>query len=220
MNILEWAFGKRVTPAERLRRNQRLLDKAIRELDQQRVKLEKQEKTLVNQIRQSAEKGQMGPAKIQAKDLVRTRRYIEKFYSMRSNLQKISLRLQTHRSNEQMMQAMKGATMALGSMNRTMNLPSLQRIAMEFERENDIMEQRGEMMDDAIDDAMDVGIEEEGDEVVERVLEEIGVDLSQSLGETPSGLQSNSVPEGKIAQAVGGGGGDDDLQARLDSLRK
>lgn len=80
-----------------------------------------------------------------------------------------------------MMQAMKGATMALGSMNRTMNLPSLQRIAMEFERENDIMEQRQEMMDDAIDDAMDVGVEEEGDEVVEQVLEEIGVDLTQAV---------------------------------------
>jgi len=79
------------------------------------------------------------------------------------------------------MQAMKGATMALGSMNKTMNLPSLQRIAMEFERENDIMEQRQEMMDDAIDDAMDVGVEEEGDEVIEQVLEEIGVDLSQSV---------------------------------------
>lgn len=80
-----------------------------------------------------------------------------------------------------MMQAMKGATVALGSMNRSMNLPQLQRIAMEFERENDIMDQRQEMMDDAIDDAMDVGAEEEGDEVVEQVLEEIGVDLSQSV---------------------------------------
>lgn len=75
--------------------------------------------------------------------------------------------------------------MALGSMNRTMNLPSLQRIAMEFERENDIMEQRQEMMDDVMDDAMDVGLEEEGDEVVEQVLEEIGVDLSQSVGVPP-----------------------------------
>lgn len=67
-----------------------------------------------------------------------------------------------------------------------MNLPSLQRIAMEFERENDIMEQRQEMMDDAIDDAMDVGLEEEGDEVVEQVLEEIGVDLSQAVGVSTS----------------------------------
>ncbi|KUI62565.1 DOA4-independent degradation protein 4 [Cytospora mali] len=223
MNILEWAFGKRMTPAERLRKNQRMLDKAIRELDQVRVKLEKQEKTLVSQIKQSAQKGQMGAAKIQAKDLVRTRRYVEKFYGMRSQLQKISLRLQTYRTNEQMMQAMKGATVALGSMNRSMNLPQLQRIAMEFERENDIMDQRQEMMDDAIDDAMDAGVEEEGDEVVEQVLEEIGVDLSQSFGETPAGLQTSAVAEGKVAQAVGGGGGDpgdDDLQARLDSLRR
>ncbi|KAI6370948.1 hypothetical protein MCOR25_004080 [Pyricularia grisea] len=218
MNIIEWAFGKRMTPAERLRKNQRLLDKAIRELDQQRVKLEKQEKTLVTQIKQSAQKNQMGACKIQAKDLVRTRRYIEKFYGMRSQLQQISLRLQTHRTNEQMMQAMKGATMALGSMNRTMNLPSLQRIAAEFERENDIMEQRQELMDDAVDDAMDVGVEEEGDELVEQVLEEIGVDLKNSLGETPQGLQTETVAETRIAQAVGGGG-DDDLQARLDSLR-
>lgn len=79
------------------------------------------------------------------------------------------------------MQAMKGATTALAGMNKTMNLPSLQRIAMEFERENDIMEQRQEMMDDAIDDAMDVEVEEEGDEVVEQVLEEIGVDLNQAV---------------------------------------
>ncbi|KAF4119756.1 charged multivesicular body protein 2A [Geosmithia morbida] len=223
MNLLEWAFGKRMTPAERLRKNQRMLDKAIRELDQTRVKLEKQEKTLIQQIKTSAKNGQMGACKIQAKDLVRTRRYVEKFYGMRSQLQKISLRLQ-------MMQAMKGATMALGSMNKSMNLPQLQRIAMEFERENDIMDQRQEMMDDAVDDAMDVGVEEEGDEVVDQVLEEIGIDFNQQLGETPTTIGHEAQAESRIAQAVGGGGGgdgpgggdpvDDDLQARLDSLRK
>lgn len=74
-----------------------MLDKAIRELDQMRVKLEKQEKTLIQQIKTSAKNGQMGACKIQAKDLVRTRRYVEKFYGMRSQLQKISLRLQVWR---------------------------------------------------------------------------------------------------------------------------
>ena len=58
-----------MTPAERLRRNQRLLDKAIRELDVQRTKLEKQEKQLITTIRQSAQKNQLGACKIQAKDL-------------------------------------------------------------------------------------------------------------------------------------------------------
>jgi charged multivesicular body protein 2A len=45
-----------------------------------------------------------------AKDLVRTRRYISKFYNMRTQLQAVSLRLQTMRSNQQMGEAMKGAT--------------------------------------------------------------------------------------------------------------
>jgi charged multivesicular body protein 2A len=140
-----------------------------------------------------------------------------------------------------MMQSMKGATSLLGSMNRQMNLPALQRIAMEFERENDIMDQRQEMMDDAIDDVTGLEDEEEGEEVVNQVLDEIGVDLNQAvsslfrsghpsanksiqLGETPSSLQKNTVSEGRVAQAIGsggvGGGEDDDLQARLDSLRR
>lgn len=138
-----------------------------------------------------------------------------------------------------MMQSMKGATTLLGSMNRQMNLPALQRIAMEFEKENDIMDQRQEMMDDAIDDVTGLEDEEESEDVVNQVLDEIGVDLGQAvwsspflsdllgdanhmqLGETPSGLQTQAVPEGRVAQAVGGGdAGDDDLQARLDSLRK
>ena len=48
--------------------------------------------------------------KILAKDLVRTRRYMQKFTQMRVQLQAVSLRMQTLRSNEQMASAMKGAT--------------------------------------------------------------------------------------------------------------
>lgn len=96
---------------------------------------------------------------------------------------------------------MKGATVALGSMNKSMNLPQLQRIAMEFERENDIMDQRQEMMDDAIDDAMDTGVEEEGDEVVEQVLEEIGVDLSQSVSAV--GVDSLGSPANRWCTSLG-----------------
>src|SRR3981189_578701 len=79
-----------------------------------------------------------------------------------------------------MVQAMRGATKLLGTMNRNMNLPAIQRIAMEFERENDMMDQRQEMMDDAIDDTFE-DEEEETDEIVNQVLDEIGIDLSQSV---------------------------------------
>jgi len=80
-----------------------------------------------------------------------------------------------------MMQSMKGATQLLGSMNRSMNLPALQRIAMEFEKENDIMDQRQEIFEEATDDMMGMDEEEETDEVVNQVLDEIGVDLGQAV---------------------------------------
>jgi hypothetical protein len=92
--IIEWAFGKRMTPAERLRKHQRALEKTQRELDRERTKLEQQEKKLVADIKKNAKNGQMGAVKVQAKDLVRTRRYITKFYQMRTQLQAISLRIQ------------------------------------------------------------------------------------------------------------------------------
>ena len=48
--------------------------------------------------------------KVMARDLVRTRRYVQKFYQMRTQLQAVGLRIQTLRSNQQMAEAMRGAT--------------------------------------------------------------------------------------------------------------
>jgi len=92
-----------------------------------------------------------------------------------------------------MMQSMKGATQLLGSMNRSMNLPALQRIAMEFEKENDIMDQRQEIFEEATDDMMGMDEEEETDEVVNQVLDEIGVDLGQAVsrGKCMSTIQAD-----------------------------
>lgn len=144
--------------------------------------------------------GGIGPSSTDAQDALLTffSSYIQKFYQMKTQLQAVSLRIQTVRSNEQMMQSMKGATSLLGSMNRSMNLPALQRIAMDFERENDIMEQRQEMMDDAIDDVTGLDDDMESDEIVNQVLDEIGVEMNQtvSLISRPHvvGLANNSSP--------------------------
>lgn len=140
--------------------------------------------------------------------------------------------LQAVRSSEQMAMSMKDATRLLGTMNRSMNLPQLQRIAMEFEKENDMMDQRQEMMDDALDDAMGDGLEEdeEADEIVNQVLDEIGIDLNSKMTDTPTGIMTDGIKNsGRVAQAIGGGAGesghaagddDDDLQARLDNLKR
>merc|ERR1712083_53822 len=97
-----------------------------------------------------AKQGQMDAVKVMAKDLVRTRRYVKKFMLMRANIQAVSLKIQTLKSQSAMANAMKGVTKAMGSMNKQMKLPEIQKIMMEFEKQSEIMDMKGEMMEDAI----------------------------------------------------------------------
>ncbi|KAL2945181.1 Vacuolar protein sorting-associated protein 2-like protein 1 [Bienertia sinuspersici] len=173
---MSFLFGKRKTPAELLRENKRMLDKSIREIERERQGLQTQEKKLIAEIKKSAKQGQMGAVRIMAKDLIRTRHQIEKFYKLKSQLQG------TLKSTQAMGEAMKGVTKAMGQMNKQMNLPSLQKIMQEFERQNERMELTSEVMGDAMDDALEGDEEEdETDELVNQVLDEIGIDVNQEV---------------------------------------
>ncbi|KAI9215890.1 Snf7-domain-containing protein [Blastocladiella britannica] len=246
---MDFLFGQRKTPAEMLRQNQRALQRSIRDLDREKAKLEQQEKKLIADIKKTARAGQMGACKVMAKDLVRTRRYVQKFYQMRTQLQAVSLRIQTMQSNQAMADAMKGVTKAMRSMNQQINLPQITKIMMDFEKEAEMMDMKEELMNDAIDDVMeDADDLEEEDEIVNKVLDELGLDMDQKLVDAPStsleaaskvhaGPSRVAVAEGgsgpaAAAAAPGSGGAaagssgagamDDDaaLQARLDQLRR
>merc|ERR1719225_2396044 len=107
-----------------------------------------------------AKQGQMDAVKVMPKDLVRTRRYVKKFMLMRANIQAVSLKIQTLKSQNAMAQAMKGVTKAMMNMNKQMKQP-------------EIMDMKEEMMSDVIDDALgDEDDEEETDNIVTQVLDE------------------------------------------------
>ncbi|CAG8512506.1 24335_t:CDS:2 [Cetraspora pellucida] len=220
---MELLFGRKKTPAELLRQHQRALQKAQREMDREKAKLDLAEKKLIADIKKSAKANQVRNTlqKFSYYDLVRTRRYSQKFQAMKTQLQAVSLRIQTLRSNQQMSEAMKGATKAMKSMNRQMNLPAMQKIMMEFEKESEIMDMKEEMMNDVIDDTMaEEEDEEESDMIVNQVLDEIGISLDQSLVDTPSSIERETTKE-KVPQIVNMESNDDAaLQARLDNLRR
>lgn len=69
-------------------------------------------------------------------------------------------------------------------MNRGLNLPAIQRIMNEFEKESATMDMKEEMMSDAVDDVMEDEEEDEeaeGDKILQQVLDEIGVNLQQQV---------------------------------------
>jgi len=205
---MEWLFGHRKTAKEIIREHQRLINRSIRELDREKMKMQNEEKKIIREIKKMAQEGQMGAAKIQAKNLVRTRNHITKFIKMRAQLQAVSLRIVTLKSTQSMSDAMRGVVRAMITMNRQVNTPAMARILMEFEKQSEFMDMKQEMMDDMIDDTMaEDGEEEEENAVINKVLDEIGIDLSQQLVDAPMGGAQQAVAASQpVASAVGVGG--------------
>uniref|UniRef100_A0A7S2I4D7 Uncharacterized protein n=1 Tax=Helicotheca tamesis TaxID=374047 RepID=A0A7S2I4D7_9STRA len=222
-------FGSnKKTLKEQLRENKRMINRAVRELDRERAALEREEKRLTIEIKKMAKQQQMGAVKIMAKDLVRTRQYITKFIEMRSHLQSCALKLQTVKSQQAMTEAMASTTKAMVAMNKTVDVPAINKMMAEFERENAKSEMMQEIMADAMDDAMyQDGAEEEEEAIVGQVLDEIGINFSEEVPDAPSlgtgTKQSATVSNGaeKVPEAAGGNDPAlDDLEARLNNLKR
>merc|ERR1719278_1442299 len=167
-----------------------------------------------------AKQGQMDAVKIMAKDLVRTRRYVKKFMLMRANIQAVSLKIQTLKSQNAMAQAMKGVTKAMMNMNKQMKLPEIQKIMQEFEKQSEIMDMKEEMMNDVMDAAMgDEDDEEETDAIVTQVLDELGLQLGDQITGLPVAGSTVKGQKAPVAAAEGAAADlDDDLEARLNNL--
>lgn len=229
---MSFLFGSRKTPEQMLRENKRLIDKSIREIDRERTNMERQETKLKNDIKKAAKDGHMDSVKIMARDLVRTRTNIKKFYLMRANMQGVQMKLTTIKSSTTMAQSMKGVTKAMQRMNKKVNLPQFQKLIMEFEKQNEMMDMKSEMITDAIDDAMGASDdEEETDQVLNQVLGELGLSIGDGLVPVPNdSLAPAAAATGPNRVAVPGGTGggpglnsadvDADLEARLKNLRR
>lgn len=235
-------FGKEKPLKEQLRENKRMITRAVRELDRETRSLQREEQRLTIEIKKMARENQMKAVKIMARDLVRTRQYITKFIEMRSQLQGCALKLQTVKSHAAMAEAMSSTAIAMRKMNKAVDVPAINKMMAEFERENMKSEFMQEMMGDAIDDVME-NDEEEEDRIVGQVLDEIGIDMSEGIPNAPElglgtatanpvaaegdkvaiGVGENGGSGGTGGGSGGGSSGDaalSDLEARLNNLKR
>ena len=206
------ANNPKLTPKEQQREYRRGLKRAVREIDRERTKLQNEEKKLIAEIKRMAKTNNQGPLRVMAKDLVRLRRHVNKFYEMKSQISGIDLRLQTMSSTQTMAQVIRGVTPALASINKQMNLPELNNMMKEFYKENQKMEMTEEMMGDAVDMALDHEDDDvQTDQLVSQVLSELNVEISGELehGALPALKKQNVEEESKNS----------DLEQRFAALR-
>lgn len=175
-----------------------MIDRAIRDLDRERMALQQQEGKLVAEIKRFANENQLEAARVTAKSVVRNRNAVTKLYQLKSQLQAVSLRMAELKSTQAMTDAMKGTTKAMAVMNRKLQQPAIAKIMREFERQNHLMNSSAELMDDVGMSSSVLAEDEEmeTDQLVSQVLDEIGVDV---LRATPSGVGLRAT--GSMARA-------------------
>jgi charged multivesicular body protein 2A len=137
---------------------------------------------------------------------------------MRSNLQGLNLKMQTMKTSHEMAQAMGKMSKAMKAMNKAMNVPKMQELMTEFQRQEMALGMTQEMMDDVVDDVLsDPTSAESEDALVKQVLDEIGVNLTQSLQEAPLAPVKTAV---QSSEPVALDSNVSDLEARLENLRR
>jgi division protein CdvB (Snf7/Vps24/ESCRT-III family) len=153
--------------------------------------------------------------KSMAKNLVQVRNQRDKLYGTKAHLGAVGMQASAMASQVAASSAVGSVSGAMKTANDAVNAKEMSKIMAEFTRQNEVMEVRQEMMDDALTDVFDAdGVEDEADEVTGQVLAELGIEMDkQFVGlATPSALPAGQQ---QVAEEE-----DDlpDLKARLDAL--
>jgi charged multivesicular body protein 2A len=205
---MSWLFGgARPSNKDSLRDYQRRISGSARGMGREITKLDVQEKHLLKELGKHGAEGKLEAATTKAKELVRLRAHRARLYTMKGNMTGLAQQLQTVQSSGKIQETIALTTKMLQGLNARFDAPSVARMLAEFEKQNVLITDKQELVDDTLDSAFEV--DGEGDatsEAVLDVLQEAGLDLRSRMG------CAGAAPEG-LSDSV------EDLDARLQRLR-
>lgn len=172
-------FGKKTTPSEQLRQQNRDLRKAQRDIERDRRDLERQEKQLELEIKKAAKEGNKQVCTVLAKQLVQVRKQKARTYSASSKVQAVGAQSKSMHANVKLANVMGTTAKTMGEVNKQIKPMDIARTMQEFEKETMKMGMTEETVEDTLNSILDEsGDEEEQDAIVTQVLDEIGIELS------------------------------------------
>eukprot|EP00656_Telonema_subtile_P027526 TRINITY_DN2962_c0_g1_i3.p1 TRINITY_DN2962_c0_g1~~TRINITY_DN2962_c0_g1_i3.p1 ORF type:complete len:251 (+),score=85.17 TRINITY_DN2962_c0_g1_i3:152-904(+) len=189
-----WSKVPEMTPKEMMRKQDRAIKRALRDLTKERTALERNEKKMNVDLKKMAQKGQMPACKHIAKDMVRCRNQVTKTYRMQTQLQSIQNQITSMKATNASTEGMKKMLEVMVVLNNQMELPALQQLAVDFGMENEKFTLQQELMEDVMDDcfADDDDIDEDtaAQEVLDSVLAGERLKAEEQFGALQPGQQA------------------------------
>jgi len=216
-------FGKKPTPKEQAMKAKRETRKEVRssqrEMDRELRELDRQEKQVTAELKQRAKtvSNSKDPALAAlAKQLVQVRKQKEKLLTAKAHIGAVGMHATSMASQVAAAQAIGSVTDAMTIANNAMDVKATTKILQEFQKENERLGVKQEMMDEALIDAFDnEEVEEEAENLTSQVLAELGVELdSKMVGlSAPMAKPQGEMEEEDVLDSVL-----PDLSARLNAL--
>jgi charged multivesicular body protein 2A len=170
-------FGKKISPEERFKNFKQSLRRSVRELERARTRLQNEEIKMKNEIKRLTARGETESVMILCRDLVRNRAAMQQFLKMQSQIEGLGLRIETIKAQAGAAQALKGAAGVMHRLNAMVNVPEMQMIMQKFMMENEMMDMKKELVDEAMDIVTDEDgtIEDDAAAQYARLFDEMGI---------------------------------------------
>jgi len=172
----------------KMRKESAKLDRTIREIERDRIKLE-------HEIKMLAKKGgQEAAIRSLAKNVIESRKAVDRIATTKAHLSSVSMQMRTQVAQIKMGQAFKSSAEAMKSMSALISAPEIAGAMRELAFE---MEKAG-FMQEIVDDAMsnmDEVSQGEVDEEVEKVIQELTTATLNKAAPVPTSRVKLSEPE-------------------------
>lgn len=195
MAFIMGLFGKTkgADPKEQVNEWCKTLKKEERGLDRQVNAIKREELKVTRSLKEAAKKGDKDVCKILARELVNSRKAVNKIYTAKANLSSVQMQMKGQLATVKIAGALSSSAEVMKTMQSLVKLPEIQKTMMEMSRE---MMKAGiieEMLDDAMESLEDgEEMEDAAQAEVDKVLFEL---TSGKLGEAPDALKDTLAPQ-------------------------
>ncbi|KAF2300653.1 hypothetical protein GH714_014987 [Hevea brasiliensis] len=180
MNIIK----PKPNPQQQLRDWQRTLRQECRNIERQIRDIQREEKNVQKAIRDAAKRNDMVSAKALAKEIVRSRRTVNRLYENKAQMNSISMHLGESVAIARTVGHLSKSAEVMKLVNNLMKAPEVAATMLEFSKEMTKAGVIEEFVNDAVDNALDSeDIEEEIEEEVDKVLTAIAGETAAQLPE-------------------------------------
>lgn len=213
-------FGKtpKKDPKEQVREWSSELRKEGRKLDRNIRSIKLEEAKVQKSIKDAAKKGQKDVCVILAKEIIQSRKAVNKLYSAKAHLNSVDMQMKNQLATMRLAGTLEKSTEVMQAMQNLIKIPEIQAVMMAMSKE---MTKAGiieEMLEDTFDSMDDQEeLEDAAQEEVDKILFEVTSGVLGQVGPVAQGGLED--PTKDAAEAVSDEEEIDDMQSRLAALR-